>query len=270
VKDGFAVCGAAGEVYQITDFLLPLTDNRTQCQVVKLGSGVISNCSGPLFPATPVCGYVPARIEIYFKRADATTTFASNIETYLANLGLQVVTSIGELLLVQNSDSIPKFAPKVFPNITNVDRNLFIGSFGTICNPIAVTNLPFTKLLQVGGKLTVDLSAFTDLSSFSGLTCVGDRIRLSNNPQLTSLDGLGLVSNVAYAASATTPVSVNLINNPLQGRASLNGIAPLARCNASIAKLPIPPSIQVLGCPRAFITWSAVCTYLQTSVCPSI
>jgi hypothetical protein len=262
------VCGVAGEVYQITDSLLPLSDNRTQCQVVKVGTGVISNCSSPLFPATPVCGYVPARIEIYFKRADPTSAFASNIGTYLTNLGLQGVTSIGELLLVQNSDSIPKFAPNVFPNLTSVDKNLFLGSFGAICNPLAVTSLPFKNLLQIGGKLTVDLTALTDMSSFSGLECVGGRIRFSSNPLLTSLDGLGLVSNVAYAASPTTAFSVNLINNPLQGRASLNDIAPLARCNATIPQLPIPPSIQVTGCARALTTWDAVCTYLQTLACP--
>lgn len=261
------MCGAAGDVYRITDYLLPASDNRTKCDVLKVGTGIVSNCNAPLF-GTSACGAIASRIEVYFKRIDPLTTFASNIGTFLTTLGLQSATSVSQLLLVQNSDNIPQFAPNVFPNLISVGSNLFIGSFGAICNPLAFTSLPFTSLQQVGGKLTIDLTSLVNLQSFSALTCVGSRARFSNNPSLTSLDGLGLLSNVGYAAPATTPISVNIVNSPLQGRPALFGIAPLARCNASIPQLPIPPSIQVVGCANALTTWTAVCTYLQTLACP--
>jgi hypothetical protein len=265
---GDAVCGAVGEVYRITDFLLPRNDTRSRCQVLLVGMGVISNCSWPLFPATPVCGYIPSRIEIYFQRTDPNTTFVSDITTFLTNLGLQNAVGIGQLLIVQNSINVPKFTPSIFPKLLSVDTNLFLGSSRPISSPLAITSLPFTSIRQIGGDLTVDFTLLTSMTSFSNLTCVGGRILVANNPGLTTLEGLGRVSNVAYTAPSLFFNSIYVVNNALQGRPGISRLALMARCGASSSPIPSPPWIEVATCSNALTSWNSLCTYLQTAICP--
>jgi hypothetical protein len=134
-----------------------------------------------------------------------------------------------------------------------------------------LTGLPgFTNLYQISrpagtfSQLRVHNTLFTDLTSFSGLTCSPRLMFIDDNSLMTSFRGLGLVSS---PPSPGVQVTAGL-SGPFTTAESLNPIKVLGGCYDNVATNTAVVRIPV-GCGRLLTAWQDVCTFQGSpSPCP--
>jgi hypothetical protein len=90
----------------------------------------------------------------------------------------------------------------------------------------------------VEGGVILNSVGFTDLTSFSGLQCVGAGLGVIGNPNLTSLDGLNSLDAVNYQQILTSPPSLVVENNTLLGNVGNSSIAALSLVCFSLLASP--------------------------------
>ena len=165
----------------------------------------------------------------------------------IANLnGLNGLVSIGGTLYIRNSTALPSLAG--LSTLTSVGGNLRIEDNVVLGNLNGLNNLTTVGYdVQIGGSTWQTNSALTSLSGLDNLTTVGGWFRVSDNPILQTLNGLGslssvssmIVSNNPKLTSLTGPQTLNSIqeyirisNNPLL--TDLGFLANFSEINASL------------------------------------
>lgn len=101
--------------------------------------------------------------------------------------------------------------------------------------------------------LSISYTAFPDMSSFKGLVCPPKYINLTNNKNLTTMDGL----NQLATSSTGTILNANG-SGPFATAGAVQALNVLGNCygTPSTAAVLIP-----IGCNQVLSTWQSVCTY---------
>jgi hypothetical protein len=164
------------------------------------------NCTDPFLLYQQTCGFLNAEITLSFENPQGLGAgdYEPNMERWLSNVGFASLQIINNTLTIQvlYPDAIPvSISPLFLSSLQQVSSLVITERDSVVGNPPVLTGLPgLSNLYQLydgpqGTYLEVSGTGFTDMTSFSGLTCPPVFMALLNNPVLTSFAGLELVSS---------------------------------------------------------------------------
>eukprot|EP00884_Botryococcus_braunii_P023056 jgi/Botrbrau1/9434/Bobra.0252s0058.1 len=270
-----SVCGAdASDTVVLTDY-----GNGTCVAVYLSSTPIFSSCDAPLFHRT--CGALNASLAIYLEQGEASLPFTANVEKYLSKLGLGALEVIfGELSIyvsrirTANGTIQPAFLAsllqsgtvtirecedcKVFPR--QPPRQPVLAGVPGL-RGLRQIYTPYSGLVSQGlNQLVFESTAFTDLSSFSGLACFPDGVGAFENPYLASFHGLG--PSLAQSRQGLTVLAPG--SGPFTTVDSLAGLQAIVGCQA-VASSPATLEIPV-GCNQTLTTSADVCKFAGTEL----
>eukprot|EP00884_Botryococcus_braunii_P023046 jgi/Botrbrau1/9425/Bobra.0252s0049.1 len=194
------VCGTTFQIITVTDF----GDNTCEVRLRDSGGQLTANCTNTLYQQ--VCGLLNARLNLYFYNARnlSAAAYEANMGKWLQNLGLDSVRILNSTLTVYvyhylGSSRLPiptPIAPVFLSSLVqafSVEVLEYLNVQGDKPMLTALPGLSSLYQLFAGPQATfIDVSgtAFTNMTSFSGLTCPPTIIFAEFNSDLTSFAGL--------------------------------------------------------------------------------
>eukprot|EP00884_Botryococcus_braunii_P007368 jgi/Botrbrau1/16632/Bobra.0068s0051.1 len=243
---------------------------------------IISSCQQNIFGTN--CGSFNGSLQILLTnptQADPQNYKAPDIQSYLNQMGLGSITTIGSLSLkvygftassnaagTLEASPIPvDLSVSLLPNLAYVTNGLLVTEFtGGTTYPSRFSALSsFASFKQAAGILEVNNTALTNLSTFATGGCGPREILIFGNNKMTSLDGLDKMD----PANGLTRISI-INNNLLNSPGSFAALSRLLLCSAGTTTLSVP-SFQVLpgGCSYVITSAAAMCAYLAgPDACP--
>jgi hypothetical protein len=237
----------------------------------------------PAFPARPPtqactafafgrdCSRITSSIAIRFAMGASFSVDSaeSRMSEFLKTLGIGDVVEMTKGLTIENV-GVNIDAPLVmdfFPNLQRVNVLTIIG------NPITpvlsrrfFVAFPGLKKLDQAGGVLVARTTLAELSSLSGLRCVGG-MRLEDNVLLSSLEGIKDMQ-VGIEELRVGGVRIDLEvarQTELRGTQSLAPLQLMAGCDGG--RVPGGTLIIDTTCPATIDSWSLLCRILQNSDC---
>lgn len=234
-------------------------------------SSAQASCTATLFPGK-TCRTLNGNLYLFATNqvnATAATFFQPRFDTALAALGVGSLATIEYVLSLVVDHSPNPIPVNMAPVFLTTLRDVFTIQ---VIESIDYTNLPeipppVPRLVGLPGLagvrrivaptgsgfeaftvLKVQGTAMKDLTSFSGLVCPPNNINITDNLQLTSLNGLNGLST--WTSNIFGP-NVFILNNNLTGSSSVGALATLAGCPTTSligSTAPLSPQIQVVGC----------------------
>eukprot|EP00884_Botryococcus_braunii_P013599 jgi/Botrbrau1/2223/Bobra.101_2s0052.1 len=270
--DALQSCGSPGSVIFVVDYL------NGSCSAGINSPGAIGSCQSPLFGSTP-CQLLDASLALVYGVNNSVPEPATQMGTFLTSLGLNSLQIIKESLVIPTvlSAALTITANDVIlPDLLSLE-----GSF-ELSPPVAGPNRPtfssisLQNLLRVGGTLKIQDQAFTNMTSFSSLKCVGGVVDLSLTMNLSSFAGFENLTSVGYLKPTTPPwFFQGSVDNAATGRAPLLPLRNVASCQnpqpISNSSCNTPQvQIQTTACKQQFKAWYQLCGFLASGVCPLI
>lgn len=276
-----AACGTRNDTISIRDLGNGLCISTTNIsRIITQGT-----CSAPVFEED--CLSFKGSLVITIAndgKTDNTPYIPPNINASLTAMGLGNINTVGMTLRVV-VDNFPFDIPQkslapVF--LTSLKQAGFLEirecincaanpDFGPLRGSVLAALPGLSNLYQLTGistipsssSLTVYNTAFTDLTSFSGLRCPAAVTALVNNAKLATFSGL------EYLATPTS--AANLIatgSGPFTTAASLAAIRVFAGCigntSSQIGTVAIPVSV----CGKVLKSYAAICAFNGSAPCP--
>jgi hypothetical protein len=230
------------------------------------------NCKALLFGQQ--CGSTTASIQLVaINGAGSGPYVPANFGTWLNLMGLNGVNRIGGLLnIVLNHNSGTGVIPgplslNFLPNLRQIDGVLSISEIprsGVTPFVPALAGLPgLARLFAVQTAVSVTSTGLTNFrSSLTGLTCPPfQAITISNNPNITSTDGLEALSSSYLGLNGP---STTITGNPRL--AAITSLSVFGQCPTPTTAGPA--TINVLQCPVAFANWAQACAFISSGACP--
>eukprot|EP00884_Botryococcus_braunii_P023055 jgi/Botrbrau1/9433/Bobra.0252s0057.1 len=197
------VCGSALEHIRVAD----LGDGTCISMLDGSNNQPTGNCTLPLYQQA--CGMLNARLSLYFYniRNLSAEAYSENMDKWLQNLGLASVQILKSDLTIRVehtfSSAIPiprPIAPVFLSRLVQAYSISIAETLAQTTDQRMLTALPGLRSLYqlnagtLGTTISVTNTAFTNMTSFSGLTCPPTAILLFHNPSMSSFAGLELVS----------------------------------------------------------------------------
>jgi hypothetical protein len=184
----------------------------------------------------------------------------------LAILGLNNLSFINGTLNVMSFGSLQPVTSTPFLPALTTTFGLTVIDYGVrVGQPHLFNSLPFQSL-KLTYALVLSSTGLLDMSSFSGLRCVGIVVLL-NNTALASLSGL---ENLRYIDRSNFFVNGSLIikESPLlDGPAKFRPLSLAGGCGGP--PLPNLIDITVASCPTTITSFPQLCTFIAGSAaCP--
>eukprot|EP00884_Botryococcus_braunii_P023049 jgi/Botrbrau1/9428/Bobra.0252s0052.1 len=203
------VCGTTSQVIQVSDFGDKTCEVRfTSQDIGGQQQTVTGNCTNPITLYQQVCGVLNARLNLYFFNAKnlSAGAYEANMGKWLQNLGLESVQILNNPLTVYvyhfiDDSRLPIPTPIAPVFLTSLVQGISVEvlEFNQESKRM-LTALPgLSSLYQLfagplGTFIDVFSTAFTNMTSFSGLTCPPTIIFAEFNPDLSSFAGLEKVA----------------------------------------------------------------------------
>jgi hypothetical protein len=237
----------------------------------------------PAFPATPPtqactalafgrnCSKITSTIVIRFAMAASFSVDSaeSRMSEFLQTLGINNVVEMTRQLTIENM-GVNIDAPLVmdfFPNLRRVNVLTIVGnSITPVPSRRFFVGFPGLENLDQAGGVLVARTTLSDVSSFSGLRCVGG-MRLEDNVLLRSLEGIR-DAQVGIDELRVGNVQIDLEvarQTELVGAQSLASLRLMAGCDGG--RVPGGTLFIDTACPATIDSWSLLCRILQNSDC---
>jgi hypothetical protein len=255
-----------------------VTDHGDGTATCLLDGVIVPNCVNPL--AQP-CGSLTdvnnTFIQIIIqndKNLSAASYVQPNISQWLTGLGINDINVLYGPLTVRVSHQLGPIpvpiAPVFLTKLQQVDAILIQECTDCVANTPAVapilTALPglsqvfrFSAFTASNNYLTVQGTAFKNLTSFSGLSCPFTQLLVLYNTALVSFDGLQGVQKPPPVLFISAVGS-----GPFLAPTSLDGIKPMVGCptpiNSSVVTIPV-------GCNQFLNTTAEICEYKGSIGC---
>jgi hypothetical protein len=216
------------------------------------------------------CTRITGQVNIRFAMAQSwiDVSSPSQMGAFLQTLGIGNVTEMtGDLIITNIGVFID--APTtldIFPNLRRVSSLEVLGQKAASATTRFFTGFPGFQGLEQVKYLNLERTSLLDLTSFSGLKCVGT-IRLSNNTALSSLRGMEN-ARIGIAELKVKPDWGDLtINGPtgLVGAESLVPLLNMAGCEGGT--VPSGTLYIEAACPDPINSWTALCVVVQNLDC---
>eukprot|EP00884_Botryococcus_braunii_P023054 jgi/Botrbrau1/9432/Bobra.0252s0056.1 len=199
-------CGFSAQTITIQDL------GNKRC-AVRFWNGtryVDGNCTEPFALYPQACGLLNAALTLQFTNVQnlSAGVYEANMDTWLQNLGLASLEILNNSLRVWvyhhlNNVAYPiptPIAPVFLTSLVQASSVRITEDSGVHETNQMLTALPGLRNLyqlfagSLGTTITVINTAFTNMTSFSGLTCPPAAIFLIDNPRLATFAGLEAVS----------------------------------------------------------------------------
>eukprot|EP00884_Botryococcus_braunii_P023167 jgi/Botrbrau1/9534/Bobra.0211s0025.2 len=196
------------------------------------------------------------------------STGVPNMQSYLDTLGLGSVDYLGSLTVFAGSISVP-IAPTFLSTLISTGFGLTVTTEANSTG--GFTELPgLENVQQIGSNLLLgDFNSlkgplFDDLSSFSGLRCLGGGLGLYNSPLMVSTEGLENLARVSYKGQITTGPRVRIEGT---GISTPQGLAPLSLAFNCTSGTPFEVNVTLSSCPTRFVDTTTACGYISSGTC---
>eukprot|EP00884_Botryococcus_braunii_P015058 jgi/Botrbrau1/23553/Bobra.0141s0024.1 len=266
VFTAYPVCGGFNDVIQVYDF-----GDRTCGLVVEFGGDQRSaSCTNPISLYQQECGTLNPRLDLYFKNLRNLTAAAyeANMEIWLENLGLASVKVMRSSLNVYVIHGllglylpIPKPIAPVF--LTGLLQAASVRVV-EVAYQSMLTGLPgLNSLYQLvaDDSTVIDVfgTAFTDMTTFSGLRCPPGYIYVNGNPKLVSFSGLERVT----APKSDSGVFLDALRSGPFSASALEPIKVMMGCYNNISSVVGVP----VACDEVLTNSIQICTYVPPAQC---
>eukprot|EP00884_Botryococcus_braunii_P016749 jgi/Botrbrau1/3758/Bobra.0363s0035.1 len=235
-----------------------------------------ASCTATLFPGI-TCLTFHGILDLSVSNevnASAATFFQPRFDTALQALGLGDLATIGLLSIFVNHSPFPipvNLAP-VFGTFLRDVNNLQVledGNTRTAPRLVGLPGLVGLRRFVLQPTYWADYSllfisgtALRDMTSFSGLVQPPFAVRIYDNPQLSSLNGLqGLATWTSDESGPRTRITGNNLTDP----SSVSALATLAGCPTT--SLTGSTKIDVVGCAEPITTWTSFCGFISSGTC---
>jgi hypothetical protein len=276
---GPTACGTKNDILIIRD----LGDGKCVSAFSKNGSAFVGgDCTTLAFNKT--CGNYAGLLTIFISNDGnaSAATYAPQINTWLTNLGLAGVQTLGTYLQIyvdNTPNPIPTPIQPVFLSSLEQVGSLLIkeclncGVNPDIAPPTSqLVSLPgFLKLQQFTGFpgtesfFTLQNTRFGDMKSFSSLYCPPTFMLMPNNKFLVSLEGLQTLRTQNQGGTFFNATGSGPFTN-----VSASYVTTLAGCSGASTPfvgnffLPVTPCV-----PSLLINYAEYCRFVAAGTCPA-
>jgi hypothetical protein len=252
------------------------------------GGSPVQNCTSNPIDPNKTCGSLNATVVVVIANEQslpASNYVEPNINKWLTNIGIGGISVLQGPLIVTVTHTpgpIPKaISPSFFTSLQQLDGLLVrecqdcslaqpeqvpptagsvLTSLPGLSNLFKINILDSTQVAS--GYLTIQGTAFQNMSSFSGLTCPFAILSVTSNTRLSSFSGLnGVQPGIPFLILDATG------SGPFFAPDSLDGIKPMLGCPSNpnpIYNITIP-----VGCTQLLNTAAQVCSFNGATPCRS-